>query len=210
MIFMEDSERAAQLAHGRGLEVGLHLNFTEGFSGGSCPAALLEAQQRIAGFLRRNRYFLVLYNPFLRKDFEYVCRCQYDEFIELYGYLPTHINGHHHMHLCSNILIDKLIPKNSKVRRNFSFSSNERSYLNRFYRYVVDMVLQQRYRTTDLFFSIIPLSSSGRLNGIVDLSQAFNVELMVHLQNRDEYEFLMSDAYAKVISEAKLVGYGSL
>jgi chitin disaccharide deacetylase len=210
MVFMEDSERSAHIAHESGLEVGLHLNFTEGFSGDNYPLALRESHQRIARFLRRNRYFLVLYNPFLKNDFEYVYRHQYEEFTRLYGCLPTHINGHHHMHLCSNVLFDKLIPKESKIRKSFSFSSSEKGYMNRCYRSMIDRALQQRYKTTDFFFSIVPLINSSRLRAIVDLSHAWNVELMVHPQNGDEYGFLMSDAYAKVVAGANLVGYGSL
>ncbi|HET6489004.1 MAG TPA: ChbG/HpnK family deacetylase, partial [Syntrophales bacterium] len=33
MVFMEDSERAAELARMNGLDVGLHLNFTTPFNG---------------------------------------------------------------------------------------------------------------------------------------------------------------------------------
>src|SRR5258708_5317705 len=48
MVFMEDSERAAALARERGIDAGLHLNFTTPFSGEVYPAMLREHQQRIA------------------------------------------------------------------------------------------------------------------------------------------------------------------
>ena len=38
MVFMEDSERAAELAKENELDVGLHLNFAEPFTGSNHPA----------------------------------------------------------------------------------------------------------------------------------------------------------------------------
>lgn len=41
MVFMQDSERAAILALQRGVDAGLHLNFTSRFSAPQCPPRLL-------------------------------------------------------------------------------------------------------------------------------------------------------------------------
>src|SRR5262245_3873622 len=65
MVFMEDSERAAELARENTLDIGLHLNLSEGLKSIQCPTRLLDYHHRIAHFLRRNRYSQLLYNPFL-------------------------------------------------------------------------------------------------------------------------------------------------
>src|ERR1700687_1641630 len=84
MVFMEDSERAADLALASGIDAGLHLNFTQAFTGTGYPEALARRHRRIASFLNRNKYSQLLYNPFLRDDFAYCYRVQADEFERLY------------------------------------------------------------------------------------------------------------------------------
>ena len=210
MVFMEDSQRAADLALEYGLDAGLHLNFTTKFDRNITSSKLLECQQRIAAFLLTNRYFLLLYNPALKRDFHDVFNAQYEEYIRLYHKKPTHIDGHHHMHLCTNVLLQSLIPRGSKVRRNFSFTLGEKSIVNRLYRSLVDRWLQQRYQCTDFFFSIEPIFKSDRLRVIVELSLAHNVELMVHPEKLEECSYLLSTEYMEIIFNKKISSYRSL
>jgi len=210
MVFMEDSQRAASLALEHGLDAGLHLNFTARFNRNITSNKLLECQQRIAAFLQKNKYCFLLYNPVLKHSFHYVFSAQYEEYIRLYHKEPTHIDGHHHMHLCTNILVDKLIPKNSKIRRNFSFTSDEKSMVNRLYRSLVDRRLHRRYQCTDFFFSIEPIHKSDRLRVIIELSLAHNVELMVHPEKQDEYNYLLSNEYIELIRNKKIESYRAL
>ena len=122
MVFMADSERAAELAKGeKELDVGLHLNFTERFTGKNKCAKLTDYQNRLAIYLGRNKYSQLFYNPLLRRAFSYSCKAQVEEFTRLFGKPPSHIDGHHHMHLCANLLLSNLIPAGMKIRRNFSF-----------------------------------------------------------------------------------------
>src|SRR6266545_3867374 len=83
MVFMADSERAAELANVNGLEVGLHLNFSEPFTDGRCSERLRDCHNRIVGFLTRNKYSQLLYNPFLRREFAYSYSAQADYFFDL-------------------------------------------------------------------------------------------------------------------------------
>ena len=55
MVFMADSERAAELARENNLEVGLHLNFTEKFTAPGITATLENCHNRIIRFLSRNK-----------------------------------------------------------------------------------------------------------------------------------------------------------
>ena len=210
MLFMEDSQRAAELGLEHGLDAGLHLNFTIKFSKNVKWSKLYESQQRIASFLNISKYCSILYNPLLKKDFHYVFNAQYDEYVRLYKKAPTHIDGHHHMHLCTNMLVDRLIPKGSKVRRNFSFFSGEKTILNRFYRNIIDKILMRRYTCTDYFFSIWPPWQTELMRRIVNLAKSQNVELMMHPERKKEFEYLMSDEYFRIISLVGTGNYGSL
>src|ERR1700752_1358725 len=85
MVFMEDSERAATVARERGIDAGLHLNFTTSFSASGCPAGLVERQQELRRYLRRHRLAQIVFHPGLIRSFEYVVAAQLDEFRRLYG-----------------------------------------------------------------------------------------------------------------------------
>ncbi|GAB4388051.1 MAG: hypothetical protein Kow0025_05100 [Thermodesulfovibrionales bacterium] len=210
MVFMRDSERAAGLALEAGVEAGLHLNFSTPFDGAAVPDRLLAHQSRLASFLERSRFAPVVYNPFLRNEFEYVCRAQHEEFARLYGAGPAHFNGHRHKHLCMNVLMGGLIARGSKVRRTFTFHSGEKNALNLMYRRLIDRMVERRYVCTDAFFSVAPVDGRDRLRRIVSLSAESAVELMVHPERDEERDFLMRDEYLEIISRVRTGNYGLL
>ncbi len=199
MVFMADSERSADLAIENNLDAGLHLNFTQSFSGHIKSATLIEYQEKIAKFLLSNRYSLLIYNPILKNHFDYIYKSQVEEYVRLYNRNPTHIDGHHHMHLCMNMLINKLIAKGFKVRRNFFFLPGEKNTINRLYRYIIDAWLMRRYTCTDFLFNISPIKPE-RIEAIVRRSKSAIVELEVHPEEPKEYTYLMSDEYRLMIS----------
>jgi len=110
MVFMEDSYRAAVLALEHVIDAGLHLNFTSPFTGRQCPKGLVEHHNRVASYLQSHRLAQLVFNPALVKSFEYVVAAQIDEFRGLYGCDPARLDGHHHMHLCANVLLQRLLP----------------------------------------------------------------------------------------------------
>lgn len=190
MVFMEDSERAADMARSRGIDAGLHLNFTTPFSSWRCPADLAEYQEEVAGYLRANRLAQVVFNPLLARSFDYVMKAQMDEYFRLYGMLPERLDGHHHMHLCANVIWGGLLPTGTTVRRNFSFKAGEKGLWNRLYRQTVDRRLARRHPMTDYFFSLVPLEPLGRLQEVFSLAQRCLVEVETHPANEQEYSFL--------------------
>jgi predicted glycoside hydrolase/deacetylase ChbG (UPF0249 family) len=190
MVFMEDSERAAAIAGEQGIDVGLHLNLTTPFSGPKCSTSLVNHQNRIAKYLRGHRFAGAIYHPLLTQSFEYVVSAQFDEFLRLYGVKPERIDGHHHMHLSVNVLLAKLLPTGTTVRRNFSFQLREKSWSNCFYRRTIDRLLVSRHRLTDFYFSLLPLEPPTRLQRIFSLACESIVEVGVHTINPDEYRFL--------------------
>jgi predicted glycoside hydrolase/deacetylase ChbG (UPF0249 family) len=196
MVFMEDSERAAQISQDHGVDTGLHLNLTAPFISGRCSATLVEHQRKIASYLRRHPLARVLFHPGLTLSFEYSVKSQFDEYARLFSQPPGRVDGHHHMHLCSNIQRAQLLPSGTLVRRNFSFQSGEKSLINRLYRKHIDDKLSRRHRLMDYLFALPPLEST-RLQRVIDLARSHSVELETHPINPAEYSFLTQGEIAR-------------
>jgi predicted glycoside hydrolase/deacetylase ChbG (UPF0249 family) len=207
MVFMADSERAAELATANRLEVGLHLNFSEPFTDGRCPERLRDCHNRIIRFLRRNKYTQIVYNPALRSEFAYSYNVQTDEFLRLYGGSPSHIDGHHHMHLCANLLLSNLVPTGMRIRRNFSFWPGEKNWFNRAYRSLIDCWLARRYRLTDYFFDLTLSIRGKKMDRVMALAESTKVELMTHPILELESGYLMSDKFQTMLQRVDVGGY---
>jgi predicted glycoside hydrolase/deacetylase ChbG (UPF0249 family) len=210
MVFMADSDRAAAVAVDRDIQAGLHLNLTTPFSA-RCEPKLREHQRIVAAYLRRHKFAPAIFHPGLRQAFAYVVRAQIDEYRRLYGADPGRIDGHHHMHLCANVLGQGLLPAGVAVRRSFSFMAGEKSVANRLYRAFVDARLERRYRLTDYFFSLPPMHPPERLQRIFSLARRFVVELETHPVRAEEYAFLQRDLapYAARLREDASAGQAS-
>jgi len=200
MMFMKDSERATELTRENVLPVGLHLNLTQNFTGESVPANVRDQHRLVAAYLKARKVNQILYNPLLRSAFNYTFQAQWDEFYRLYGQESTRIDGHHHMHLCMNMLVSGSLPKGIRIRRNFTFRPGEKDPVNRLYRHLVDRWLTSRFLCTDFFFSMAPIDQE-RLQRIVLMSKSSDVELMVHAGVEKEYSFLLSPEWASLTSQ---------
>ena len=208
MVFLEDSERAAHLARLHGMDVGLHLNLTTPFLPSLCPPRVVEHQAKIIHFLRSHRLSRVVYHPGLASSFDYVVHAQLEEFQRLYGEPANRIDGHHHMHLCANVVHQKVIPAGTIVRRNFSFWPGEKNFANRIYRQWQDRMIARRHRVADYLFSLPQLKSRERLERVLKLAGNFNVEIETHPVNRDEYNALVNGEIKSLLGKARIVrGY---
>lgn len=203
MVFMEISEEAASLAREHEIDAGLHLNLTTAFTGTRASSQLREHHERVIAYLRRRRLHRAVFNPFLMNSFEYVTKAQIEEFSRLYGSAPRHLDGHHHMHLCMNVLLQQLLPAGALVRRNKSSLAGERGLADRCYRGLRDGLLTRRHCTTDYFFDLVPLEGE-RLKKIVQLGRQWDVEVAAHPDNEEEYKFLMNDGLAKWVDNVVL------
>jgi len=210
MVFMEDSERAAAIAMERQIEAGLHLNLTTPFSAPGRPGRLAARQEELARHLLRHRLAPAVFHPGLTPSFEYVVAAQLDEFRRLYGTDPSRLDGHHHMHLCANVLLGRLLPPGTLVRRNFSFQPGEKSLWNRLYRGAVDHMLARRHRLLDFFFSLAPLELPGRLQRIFSLARQFVVEVEMHPVHPDEYRFLTGGEIFRRAGEVRIASPSSV
>jgi chitin disaccharide deacetylase len=205
MVFMKDSDRAAVLAREHEIEAGLHLNFTTPFSAPGCPSRLLERQQQLARYLLRHRLSQCVFHPGLMRSFEYLVAAQIDEFRRIYGADPERLDGHHHMHLCMNVLLQQLLPQATIVRRNFSFERGEKNLWNRLYRKAVDHRLSRRHRLFDYFFSLAPLEPPHRLRRIYSLASQSVIELETHPVQLEEYRYLAGGTIFHEIGDVRIV-----
>lgn len=210
MVFMEDSERAAALADEKGIETGLHLNFTTRFSASNCPAGLRQKQEQAGRYLLRHRYAQILFHPGLRRSFEYLVAAQIDEFRRIYGSEPARVDGHHHMHLCANVILQRLLPRGTIVRRNFSFEPGKTGFANRLYRKLSDLAVSRRHRMTDFFFSLPPFEPASRLQRIYSLARQFVVELETHPVIPEEYQYLAGGEIFRQIGGARIAPFSAL
>lgn len=204
MVFMEDSERAANLAREGDITAGLHLNFTTGFTGSTLSSALVEHHARVSRYLLKSPAATVVYHPGLSNSFAYLVEVQCDEYARLYGKFPERLDGHHHMHLSANVLLQKLLPSGSMVRRSFSFRRGEKPIWNRAWRSLVNAMLKRRHRVADYFFSIAPLEPRQRLEAIFALAADSLIELETHPVVPDEYEYLTGGELFRTCPEAAI------
>ena len=191
MVFMEDSERAAAIARARGLDAGLHLNFTTPFSAPECPRGLRQRQGELGRYLHVGAEVHVM--------------MAIDAIHRLYGEPADRIDGHHHMHLCANVLFRPLLPPGTLVRRNFSFRPGEKSLGNRLYRRFVDAVLARRHRLVDFFFSLSPLAPPERLQRIFSLARRFVVEVETHPVVPEEHRFFADGDLLRCAGELTII-----
>jgi len=210
MVFMADSERAADIAKAKKVDVGLHLNFSERVTGKHYTATLEDYHRRIVRYLTRTKYSQLVYNPFLQKAFAYLYEAQVEEFDRLFGKSPSHIDGHHHMHLCANLLFSDLIPAGSTMRRNFSFWPSEKGALNRAYRRLIDAWLARKYRLPDYFFDLTQSIGEKKLDRVAALATSSNVELMTHPIMPLEVDFLMSDEMGLLLQSVEAGNFARL
>ena len=210
MVFMEDSERAATLALKNNLEVGLHLNFTEQFISRDVPLNIHNRQGNVASYLKKERISRVIFNPFLRESIEYLFQVQLEEFTRLFKRSPDFINGHHHVHLCANVLASRLIPKGLRIRRTFTFNKGEKSFLNRVYRYILNLWISKNYITTDSFFALDWENNCSSLLDIFKRTESENVEIVVHPENSIEFTLLLSDQFKSPLGSVQLSSFKDL
>jgi predicted glycoside hydrolase/deacetylase ChbG (UPF0249 family) len=204
MVFMEDSERAAAVAQERGIDAGLHLNFTTPFSDPHCSDRLVEYQHELARYLLRHPLARAVFHPGLVRSFEYVVSAQIDEFCKLYQKGPARVDGHHHMHLCANVLLGGLLPKGSIVRRHFSYETGEKVVRNQIFREFTKVMLSRRHRLVDYFFSLPPLEPLNRLQRIFSLARCSAVELETHPVNLLEHQFLVEGGIARLVGDLQI------
>jgi predicted glycoside hydrolase/deacetylase ChbG (UPF0249 family) len=214
MMFMDDSAASAERARGAGLPVGLHLNLTEAFTDPDTPDDVRERQERLSAYYGARSHRGWLLNPLIATEVEQAINDQLERFVTLYGRMPTHLDGHAHVHLYPNVMLSRALPKDLKVRRSFTHTADDHSRTTRTLRRVVNGALSRRFASTDAFFSVDPADWSAPNGSTIDerlaMSATCTVEAMAHPGDPDAYAFLMSDEWARLVEGRPLGSFDEL
>jgi chitin disaccharide deacetylase len=216
MVHMPDSRRAADVARERGRPVGLHLNLTHAFESAEVPPAVRERQRRACAHfadLNRRRWRL---SPDVRVH-RLVADCirdQLEEFWERYGREPTHVDSHHHVHVCFDVLVSRAMTSGCRVRQTLSPAPSA-AHVGpaRLARRAKHELLARRFVTTARFWRPSELHGG---EGAVAIAQAaacaleHPVEVMVHPSFQADLAVLRSDAWLEALRGAPLGPYSSL
>ncbi|HEX6459521.1 MAG TPA: ChbG/HpnK family deacetylase [Thermoleophilaceae bacterium] len=204
MVYMRDSERAADIALYCGIPIGLHLNLTRPFSDPATPPDVRSRQHELSARFRRRQLRRWTYDPRLRGLFEHVIFDQLERFHELYGRPPDHIDGHEHAHLAFNVIFSRALEKGTAFRGGGPVGGSLARQVRR-------MILRQRFRTPDLLLAFECLLR--RWDSIsVDLSIARHsvLEVSSHPGWTDSYARLMSPEWADALAGHRLGSFADL
>ncbi len=216
MVHMTDSRRAAEVARERERPLGLHLNLTQAFDSTDVPPHVRERQRRACAHfadLKHRRWRL---SPDVRvhRLMADCIRDQLDEFWERYGREPTHLDSHHHVHVCFDVFLSRAMPPGRRVRQTLSPApSPGRREPSDLARRVKHELLARRFVTTARFWHARELHGGG---GAVPLADAAAyargqpVEVVVHPSFDAELAVLRSDAWLEVLARAPLGPYSLL
>ncbi|HEX8690638.1 MAG TPA: ChbG/HpnK family deacetylase [Solirubrobacterales bacterium] len=203
MLFMEDSARAA--AHAKdhpGLGIGLHLNLVEEYSDPKTPPAVRDRQRRLIEYSRLLRLRRWVYDPSSRHAVNRVIADQFQRFVDLYGRMPTHLDGHHHCHLAANVLLSPAVPTGTKIR-NALEDKHLPNPITDTLRWARARMIARRFTTTDRFLSVETfwpdLQGLPPTDGFDDPIAAPTLEVMVHPAFPHEYGPLQSREWVEAL-----------
>lgn len=212
MVFMADSERAAALATGRNLPMGLHLNLTEPFDAPHVPPDVRERQARMTRHFATLRLRRWTWSLRARRLVERCVTDQLQAFRDLYGREPTHVDGHNHVHASPDVFLSPGLAGQRRLRIAQTPTGPPGSPAN-LIRRVRTAAIARRFETTEYFFSfrnVHPAFGGGALAPVLDLAERSSVEIMVHPGYPDEHRILMSDAWRRELDGRPLGSYLAL
>jgi chitin disaccharide deacetylase len=213
LVWMRDSDRAAEIARREQIPTGLHLNLIEPYTAPDVPPRVAQTQRRVVERLGKGGLGAQLYHRAWSEDFGQCIRDQLLRFAELYGVPPTHIDGHRHMHLAMNALLSRALEPVRRCRRPVNRPSVESASYKRLARSALNLVVRLRFSTTDACFSVRSLhpelGGSG-LDETLARADRSSVELFVHPGYRDELPLLRSDAWRAWVATHRLGSFEDL
>lgn len=213
LVWMKDSDRAAEIARREDLPVGLHLNLIEPFSATDVPEAVADCQRRVVERLRQKGLGTHLYHPGWSADFERCISDQLARFHALYGHPPTHVDGHQHMHLVPNALLARALRSVRRCRPPVNRTPRESAGYKRATRAAWRRLVRLRFLTTDSCFSIRALNPSlggSRSDGELALARGHSVEVMVHPGWEDERAVLLAPDWRDGLATFRRGSYADL
>jgi predicted glycoside hydrolase/deacetylase ChbG (UPF0249 family) len=214
MVHMSDSRRAAELAGERGRPIGLHLNLTQPFDAADVPVAVRERQRRLCVHFEplAARRWLPSVRPSVHALVADGIRDQLEQFRLLYGVEPTHLDSHHHVHVCPDVFLSAALSPGMRVRQTLSPLPRARRPAS-LPRRLKHQLLARRFTTTSCFWSARELSGADGSIPIATaaaLASTRSVEIMVHPSFAGEQRVLCSGSWLEAIGSARLGPYSLL
>jgi predicted glycoside hydrolase/deacetylase ChbG (UPF0249 family) len=213
LVWMRDSDRAADLARGEGIPTGLHLNLIEPYTAAEVPDRVAATQRRVLERLSASGIRGQLYHPGWAQDFGRCIGDQLSRFHELYGRPPTHVDGHRHMHLVLNALLSRSLGPVRRCRRPVTRTPLESAGHKRLARSALGVMVRLRFTTTDACFSVRslhPALGGSGLDAELARSARGSVELFVHPGYRDELPLLRSVQWRRQLAAHRLGSFEDL
>lgn len=220
MVHMADSQRAAELARERARPTGLHLNLTQPYDAPAVPAPVRERQRRLCAHfsaLARRRWTLSP-DPRTHRLVADGIRDQLEEFRALYEREPTHVDSHHHVHVCPDVFLSGALARGTRVRQALALAPGAgnrgaRGLVQGLARSHKQRLLSRRFLTTERFWCAAELSGG---DGAVPIVQAaayaatHTVEIMVHPSFESDIAVLRSGPWLRALHGAPLDSYAAL
>jgi chitin disaccharide deacetylase len=204
MVWMRDSVRAATIAAERALPLGLHLNLTLPFSGADVPRAAQERQRRLTELFTRDGWWREADRRFERGLLRDAIEDQVERFCEQFGQ-PTHIDGHHHVHVYDEVLA--VLPRTWPVRRILRTPGQADAGLDS-----RERRLHQSFRGPDLSLAFERIHPALGGSGVQVLERARErcVEVMTHPLQAAEQEALKGSLWRATLDSLPLGSYVDL
>jgi chitin disaccharide deacetylase len=214
LVYMEDSDRAAELALEAKLPVGLHLNLTDPFTDPSANATQRARQLLVCKLFAAWRFRLRswTFDPRIRKQVEGAISDQLERFHELYGQPPTHLDGHNHVHVCPNVALAASLASIEKMRDGLSTWPSIRTAMGAA-RALRRALVSRRFLRTRYFLDIALLhrdfDPQERTERVGRAGRA-SLEVMAHPGFPHEQRSLMSRDWGQLVEALPLGSYRDL
>lgn len=200
MMFMVDSERAAGLAKTSGIPVGLHVNLSQQYDGPNVSREVVVVQAALVRKFRPRRIpktgYRIYPGRWRRSDrvtvaASHAIETQLAEFRRLYGKSPTHIDGHHDVHLCASVWPSAALLTGVPIRNTHRYYVRERG-------------LRQRFAFPEVCISMQDVvSSEGRvLHETLQRDDVNSVEVSQH-PNLGERAYLLSETWLTFVKRIR-------
>jgi predicted glycoside hydrolase/deacetylase ChbG (UPF0249 family) len=214
MVHMADSARAAELARERERPIGLHLNLTQAFDAVGVPIGIRERQRQLCAHFAhlRARRWLPSASPSIHRLVADGVNDQLEEFERLYGSAPTHLDSHHHVHVCPDVFLSQALGRGMRVRQTLSplpWTHGPETLARR----LKHRQLARRFLTTDRFWGARELSGFDGAIPIataVELARTHTVEVMAHPSFPGELRVLLSPDWVEALAGSTLGSYALL
>jgi hypothetical protein len=203
MVWMRDSDRAAAVARELGLPLGLHLNFSVEFAAPSVPASVRSRHSKLVEHFGRAGDRGSAPSPAGALVVRDAVRDQLERLAEIYGE-PTHVDGHHHVHLEAGVL--DAIPARFPVRPPLSTPDGVGG-VGPSPRQAVPGRRSPRWAFA---VQCVHPGLGGTGAPVLALAGRDAVEVMTHPSHEGELTALLGDAWRELLEGLRMGSYASL